>query len=308
MVDYLLRCGAAAGSAAAVDRDAAARVRPGAARRPHTPGRGDRADLHPDGPRARRRGIRRRGRLARLPAPRLRHVAADRGAPRGATRGARRPARAARPRHLGRDRRRELPRHARVRRPRGRGHRRRPATAASGSAAARSRSSTTATRRRLLARSALPALRGALLADADGVVLEVDRSPEAVAFASSRRGARGEPGRRAVPRPPDPHEAQAARRRLRPGSGRRRRAARDASGPASPSTRAWYRDYYERNVDDETPPVPDRPGRPARRARPGRRHRHERAATRPGRGSRATSTTGRSRSRTPPTRSAASAR
>ena len=31
----------------------------------------------------------------------------------------------------------------------------------------------------------LPVLRGALLADADGVVLEVDRSPEAVAFASS---------------------------------------------------------------------------------------------------------------------------
>ncbi len=35
--------------------------------------------------------------------------------------------------------------------------------------------------------AALPALRGALLADADGVVLEVDRSPEAVAFASSAR-------------------------------------------------------------------------------------------------------------------------
>src|SRR5262249_43307500 len=36
---------------------------------------------------------------------------------------------------------------------------------------------------------ALPALRGALLADADGIVLEVDRSPEAVAFASSARAA-----------------------------------------------------------------------------------------------------------------------
>src|SRR5262249_14573760 len=34
---------------------------------------------------------------------------------------------------------------------------------------------------------ALPALRGALLADADGVVLEVDRSPGAVAFATSAR-------------------------------------------------------------------------------------------------------------------------
>src|SRR5262249_3267487 len=38
----------------------------------------------------------------------------------------------------------------------------------------------------LLSRS-LPALRGALLADADGTILEVDRSPEAVAFASSAR-------------------------------------------------------------------------------------------------------------------------
>ncbi|NUR75194.1 MAG: bifunctional rhamnulose-1-phosphate aldolase/short-chain dehydrogenase, partial [Thermoleophilia bacterium] len=38
----------------------------------------------------------------------------------------------------------------------------------------------------LLERS-LPVLRGALLADADGLVLEVDRSPEAVAFASSER-------------------------------------------------------------------------------------------------------------------------
>ena len=33
----------------------------------------------------------------------------------------------------------------------------------------------------------LPALRGSLLADAEGVVLEVDRSPAAVAFASSAR-------------------------------------------------------------------------------------------------------------------------
>src|SRR5262249_13004288 len=38
----------------------------------------------------------------------------------------------------------------------------------------------------LLAAS-LPALRGALLADAPGVVLDVDRSPEAVAFASASR-------------------------------------------------------------------------------------------------------------------------
>ncbi len=35
--------------------------------------------------------------------------------------------------------------------------------------------------------AALPVLRGALLDGADGVILEVDRSPEAVAFASSSR-------------------------------------------------------------------------------------------------------------------------
>ena len=61
-----------------------------------------------------------------------------------------------------------------------------PRTAGSASAAPRSRSSGRAMPKALLAR-ALPALRGALLADADGVVLEVDRSPEAVAFASSVR-------------------------------------------------------------------------------------------------------------------------
>src|SRR5207247_10108370 len=40
---------------------------------------------------------------------------------------------------------------------------------------------------RLLLTHALPVLRGALLADSDGAVLEVDRSPEAVAFASAVR-------------------------------------------------------------------------------------------------------------------------
>ena len=58
------------------------------------------------------------------------------------------------------------------------------AAGASASAGPGSPSSGT-TRRHALLADALPALRGALLADADGVVLEVDRSPEAVAFASS---------------------------------------------------------------------------------------------------------------------------
>ena len=94
---------------------------------------------------------------------------------------------------------------------------------------ARPRSSGTGRSHALLAQS-LPALRGALLADADGVVLEVDRSPEAVAFASAARTRRGEPDRRAVPRPPDQHEAQAARRRLRP--------ATDDGAPSSPTRSA----------------------------------------------------------------------
>src|SRR5439155_26281464 len=43
------------------------------------------------------------------------------------------------------------------------------------------------TEREELLTQALPVLRGTLLEDADGVVLEVDRSPDAVAFASSAR-------------------------------------------------------------------------------------------------------------------------
>ena len=57
-------------------------------------------------------------------------------------------------------------------------------------------------------------------------------------------GARGEPDRRALPGPPDQHEAQAARRRLRP-------ARRDAAELARRFRRgveeyaAWYREYYD---------------------------------------------------------------
>ena len=71
--------------ATAVDRDAAARVHPGRARRPHASRRGHRADLDARRARAGRGGVRRRGRLARLPAAGLRHVPAHRPAARGAT-------------------------------------------------------------------------------------------------------------------------------------------------------------------------------------------------------------------------------
>jgi rhamnulose-1-phosphate aldolase/alcohol dehydrogenase len=108
---------------------------------------------------------------------------------------------------------------------------------------------------------ALPALRGALLEDADGVVLEVDRSPAAVAFASSVRAP--EVSQIGAPCPdhlistkhkplavdfdPETDDAVALRDRLRAGVD---------------SFSAWYRDYYERNVDDETRQFPIDPAGP----------------------------------------------
>ena len=191
----------------------------------------------------------------------------------------------ARARDLGRDRRGEL-RARRSSSSRARPQRDRPRRGAAGSAwAARgSRSSADEDATRFSLAGRCPSLRGALLADADGVILEVDRSPEAVAFALVGARARGEPDRRAVPRPPDQHQAQAARRRR---STRRRdgadELARRAPRAASPSSRHWYRDYYERNLDDETGQFPIDPAGPRVVLVPGRRHRHERRATRAGR-------------------------
>jgi rhamnulose-1-phosphate aldolase/alcohol dehydrogenase len=112
----------------------------------------------------------------------------------------------------------------------------------------------------LLAHS-LPALRGALLSDADGVVLEVDRSPEAVAFASSSRvpvvSQVGAPcpdhlihtkhRPLVVQFDPDTDDEVALRRSLREGVDR---------------YAAWYRDYYARNVDNETRRFPIDPAGP----------------------------------------------
>jgi rhamnulose-1-phosphate aldolase/alcohol dehydrogenase len=108
---------------------------------------------------------------------------------------------------------------------------------------------------------ALPALRGALLADADGVVLGVDRSPEAVAFASSLRGP--EVSQIGAPCPdhlintkhkplvvafdPETDDGDAL-------------AASFRSGVDEFS--AWYRGYYERNLDDETRQFPIDPAGP----------------------------------------------
>ena len=211
---YLLRSRGATRPATAVDRDAAACIRPGRARRPHAPGRRHRADL--DAGRRRladetfgdeavwldyqrpgfdmSRGLRSCSRRTPAPAPCCsskhglvtwgdtgeesyrRRSSSSPEPPRRSTEHGRRPIRSGRPQGRG-------------------AHGRRKLSA--------------------LLRESLPALRGALLADTDGVVLEVDRSPEAVAFASSARAPGGQPDRRAVPRPPDQHEAQAARRRVR---------------------------------------------------------------------------------------------
>lgn len=107
----------------------------------------------------------------------------------------------------------------------------------------------------------LPSLRGALLADTDGVILEVDRSPEAVAFASSSR-------MREVSQVGAPCPDHLINTKHKP-------LAIDWS-PTSADADAldklldegvaaygeWYRGYYKRNVDDETRPFPIDPAGP----------------------------------------------
>ena len=109
--------------------------------------------------------------------------------------------------------------------------------------------------------AALPAFRGALLADADGVVLEVDRSPAAVAFASSARAP--EVSQAGAPCPD--HLINTKHKPLV--------VAFDPSRDGAPELReafrrgvdeycAWYRDYYERNLTDESRPFPIDPAGP----------------------------------------------
>ncbi len=112
----------------------------------------------------------------------------------------------------------------------------------------------------LLART-LPVLRGALLADADGVVLEVDRSPEAVAFASSVRA----PEVSQVGAPCPDHLINTKHKPLvaqfDPDSDDATALA-DAFRLGAEEYAAWYRAYYERNLDDETRPFPIDPAGP----------------------------------------------
>ena len=114
---------------------------------------------------------------------------------------------------------------------------------------------------------ALPALRGALLADADGVVLEVDRSPEAVAFASAARAA--EVSQIGAPCPDHliNTKHKPARRRVRSRDARARRSCATRSAAASRSTPHWYRALLRAKSRRRDAAVPDRSRRPARRAR-----------------------------------------
>jgi rhamnulose-1-phosphate aldolase/alcohol dehydrogenase len=101
--------------------------------------------------------------------------------------------------------------------------------------------------------ASLPALRGALLADTDSVVLEVDRSPEAVAFASSVRG----PEVSQVGAPCPDHLINTKHKPLAvefdpssDGAAELTDAFRD--GVAAYAD--WYSKYYERNINDESRP------------------------------------------------------
>jgi rhamnulose-1-phosphate aldolase/alcohol dehydrogenase len=112
-----------------------------------------------------------------------------------------------------------------------------------------------------LLREALPALRGALLADAQGVVLEVDRSPEAVAFASAARTA--EVSQIGAPCPD--HLINTKHKPLVVDFDPERQGAaelRDAFSSGVETYAAWYRAYYERNLDDETRQFPIDPAGP----------------------------------------------
>jgi len=97
----------------------------------------------------------------------------------------------------------------------------------------------------------LPVLRGSLLADADGAVLEVDRSPAALAFASSVRT----PEVSQVGAPCPDHLVNTKHRPLVVGFDP---AIDDADALADAFRRGveeygtWYRAYYAAHVDDET--------------------------------------------------------
>ena len=112
----------------------------------------------------------------------------------------------------------------------------------------------------LLAES-LPKLRGALLEDADGIVLQVDRSDEAIAFASSALA----PEVSQIGAPCPDHLISTKHKPLfvdfdPDRSNESELAEAFRAGVAEFSE--WYRQYYERNVTDESRPFPQDPAGP----------------------------------------------
>jgi rhamnulose-1-phosphate aldolase/alcohol dehydrogenase len=114
---------------------------------------------------------------------------------------------------------------------------------------------------RALLSHSLPSLRGALLADADGVVLEVDRSAEAIAFASSVRA----PDVSQIGAPCPDHLINTKHKPLVVAFDPE---TDDAAALSTVFRRGvedyadWYRRYYERNLDDETRQFPIDPAGP----------------------------------------------
>ena len=260
MVEYLLRSALRPGPAAAVDRDAAARLHPGAARRPHASRRGDRADLDAGRPRSsprRRSATRPSGSTTSGPGFDMsRRIALlleehpDR---------ARRAAREARARHLGRQRRGELRGDDRVRRARRARDRHGGARPVRPGRPARSRSSGRGVRRPPVAvppraprRAARPTPTGSCSRSTEAP--RRSRSPRPRARPRSARSAR----------PCPDHLINTKHKPLvvefDPAT-RRRRGARGGVPRGVEEYAAWYRGYYERNLDDETRQFPiDPPG------------------------------------------------
>ena len=109
----------------------------------------------------------------------------------------------------------------------------------------------------------LPALRGSLLADADGVVLEVDRSPAAVAFASSAHA----PVVSQIGAPCPDHLISTKHKPLVAAFDPATEGAAELAASLRHGVEeygAWYRGYYAEHLDDETRRFPIDPGRPAR--------------------------------------------
>ena len=114
---------------------------------------------------------------------------------------------------------------------------------------------------RVVLSQSLPALRGALLADTERLVLELDQSPEAIAFASSVRA----PQVSQIGAPCPDHLINTKHRPLVVDFD----PANDGASELSAAFRRgveefsdWYRGYYERNLDDETRQFPIDPAGP----------------------------------------------